>query len=455
VKNSLSPFRVLRRSPAVVLLMGISATGAAASAPAAAPRLAGGTTASAPFVIGSVDFVSPNHGWVTVGNTATHWGRLYGTVDGGRSWWRALTFRTGGLFSNRYGTLGTELDFLTPRVGFLIAAYGTAGHSHWVLHRTSNGGRTWTAVGLPHKPWEYVTSFSFLNARKGWLLASGVITTGHYAGEVFTTDDAGATWKRLAWTGYTRNNVPVDRGYLGGSMDSIRFTSLRSGWIFGESPIVGPAANEHTADGGRTWNACGFPPARPRKRLPACGPIAPPWLTKTSIKTGQGQVFVTQLDGGDFFGRGGLLPEDIIVPRQSHGLVVPPKYGGYYMYRLNRGRDSWVDPRLLPLHMPLAGSGSGVSLFQPPVVDIESLHQWFFANRDKLVYTLNGGRTWRTSRTGLSGGLQPAGIRFFDRRSGLIWATIPPDGGAFSTRSVLERTDDAGRTWKVLHLPLS
>ena len=179
----------MRRILRSVALAGIAAVLVLATAFAASPKLrsavsgwfGAGTTLYSPLVLGSVDFLDPRLGFVTVGNTRTHRGYLYKTTNGGKSWQMSLRFRTGGDIAS-LGLLGTSVTFINRNVGFLYTAYGSpfsekpGVHIHGVLHRTVDGGATWNRVALPTEPWQAFISLSFISRDEGWVLISSGTT---------------------------------------------------------------------------------------------------------------------------------------------------------------------------------------------------------------------------------------------------------------------------------------
>ncbi|HEV3309902.1 MAG TPA: hypothetical protein VG815_05250 [Chloroflexota bacterium] len=459
-----------RRLVRACALGGIAAVLILATTLAASPKLrstvtgwlSSGTTVRSPLVLGSVDFLNSKLGFVVVGNTRTHQGYLYKTPDAGRRWHLSLRFRTGGDLPN-LGLLGTSLTFLNGQVGFLYTAYGSWGtdkpgvHIHGVLHRTVNGGRSWSRVKLPTEQWQAFASVSFVNRRQGWVLISSGTTMGQAVGALFRTENGGHLWTKIAWDYYTPNMTQSSRGGLGGSFNQrIHFISSRDGWLFSEDAVVGPSADSLTADGGDKWQGCrefprGFErPGSPESRLKCSGPVPlRRFYTEALRSSGSDQVFVTQLDSGDFFNGRGLLPVVDVVPRSIHNVPVPPTQGGYFMYHLDRSPYSWVRPTPLPLGMPYENGYSG-----GPVVDVQSPRDWFFAGHGRIVYTLSAGTSWIRLPSPVSNSFTLGGVKFFGAKTGFIWGGSLNQKGPYSPRSVLDRTDDGGRTWTTVKLPV-
>lgn len=469
----MTPLRQLSRRMVfqLFLLAGIGAllvlaTAFAASAklrsPAAA-RLATGTTVRSPLVLGSVDFLNSHLGFVALGNTRTHHGYLYKTTDGGRTWSLSTTYRTSGLVPTDMGLLGTKLEFLNPDVGFLYAAFGSpfstkpGVHIHGMLQRTVNGGRSWTRVKLPTKFWQDSVSMSFVNRHTGWVMISSGTTMGQAGAIVYRTDSEGRSWRQQAEANWgSHGEISIGGLDMVGSKDSIHFTSARYGWIFGEDGAPGYATDYVTTDGGRQWKACigtRGPFARGAHVHP-CAPVPPRWMYPKTTNGLQGQVLVSQLDSGDFFGRTGLLPVAEQAPSgRAHGSK-PGKHG-YFMYHLNRSRNKWALPQLLHPLIPIGGLPPSSIGGTAPSVDIESARAWVFQGVHKIVDTTNAGQSWRARPSPLPKDFSPGGIKFFGSKVGFVWGGMVNGNGGYSLRSVLDRTDNGGKTWTTVKLPVN
>ena len=354
------------------------------------------------------------------------------------------------------GLLGTSLTSLNKRVGFLYTAYGSLYAEHGVLQRTTNGGNSWSRVRLPTERWQSFVSVSFVNRRQGWVLISSRPAMGQTVSALFRTHNGGQSWSRVAWDYIMPNGTWSTRGDLGGSFDQrIHFISARYGWLFSDDAVNGPAGDSLTTDGGYKWQGCrGLPQGfarsgSPEARMKCTGPIPPRRLYRDAGQSsGSDQVFVTQLDSGDFFGGRDLLPVVDAVPRDIHHVAVPPTQGGYFMYHLDRLTNSWARPTPLSLGLPYAIDTGG------PAVDVEGPHNWFFAGDGKIVYTLNAGGSWTHQPSPIPNRFTLGGIKFFGAKVGFIWGGSLNQNGAYSPRSVLDRTRNGGRTWTTVKLPI-
>lgn len=162
---------------------------------------------------------------------------------------------------------------------------------------------------------------------------------------------------------------------------------------------------------------------------------------------GSGQIFVTQLDRGNFFRNAALLPVKEVVPFGKHDDKLSP-VSGFYMYYLDRVNNAWRTRERLRLDIP-TGNRTGA-----PAVDIQSAHNWFFSGDGKIAYTLDAGRSWTYRQSPLPHNIAPGGIRFFGGRMGFVWGGSINQNGLYSPRSALDRTTNGGKTWTTVKLPV-
>ena len=186
---------------------------------------------------GSLQFVSPSAGWLTLndgaaaGSTAL---RVLATRDGGRRW--RLRMRTSG--SPGYNTLGAlpfgcdkgTTSFATVRRGF-AGAFCSGGEAF--LYASTDGGSTWhrrVLAGLPANCECDVETPIFFSPTGGYLTAG---TPGHDQ-RTYLTTDGGRTWRELSVRAAARGEIS--------------FVDARDGWV-----TTSPATISRTRDGGRRW----------------------------------------------------------------------------------------------------------------------------------------------------------------------------------------------------------
>jgi photosystem II stability/assembly factor-like uncharacterized protein len=135
-----------------------------------------------------------------------------------------------------FAASGTGIAVLGDRVWF-----GTGGFAHARVHRSEDGGRTWTAATVPMaggSPGAGVFSLTFWNEREGIAVGGDYTRPEESAGNVAKTEDGGRTWRTA--------RGPGPRGY-------------RSGVAFvpGTDPLllvaVGTSGSDYSVDGGESW----------------------------------------------------------------------------------------------------------------------------------------------------------------------------------------------------------
>ncbi len=138
-----------------------------------------------------VFFLDGTHGWVVAsGGSAADGGVALSalrTADGGRTW--ASTRLAGPSAANAAAYGGPAwVRFVDALHGWiLVKEVSSSNFSFGRLYRTTNGGRTWTAMDAP-----LGDPVTFVDQRTGW-------TAGGPAGDrLFVTRDAGRTWKAQA-----------------------------------------------------------------------------------------------------------------------------------------------------------------------------------------------------------------------------------------------------------------
>lgn len=165
----------------------------------------------------SVDFISPDIGWVA-GSRG-----ILATRDGGQHW------------DAQYETPSgvRDLNFLDAQTGFAIEPLpDTAGGSRSggvdILLATTDGGTHWQAA--PNWTPVRFTHIDFVSATAGW--AIGHAQANDDPGTLFQTSDAGRSWRGVA--------SPAESACFGD--DSV-------GWLAAGDEV------RRTADGGATWSA--------------------------------------------------------------------------------------------------------------------------------------------------------------------------------------------------------
>lgn len=167
----------------------------------------------------SVFFIDENHGWA-----AGSKGTLLHTEDGGKTW-KATSASTDDVVR--------DIFFTDPQNGWLVCEVNAyqlknVDDPRAYLMRTTDGGQKWTRVEIKGFDVDAILVRAvFSRSGRGWAFGE--------AGSIYTTRDAGDTWKRL--------RSPTRRLLLGGT-----FVDDDRGWVVGAGATI-----IQTSDGGDTW----------------------------------------------------------------------------------------------------------------------------------------------------------------------------------------------------------
>ena len=240
-----------------------------------------------------------------------------------------------------------------------------------------------------------LVALSFLDANRGWVAVAPSHRPRHAV--LYRTEDGGVTWNLV------NGDAPTE--------GPIHFTSITAGWALG-NPVL------RTLDGGSTWQV---------QDVPATfDPALPGYFDALSL-----------------FGTNG-----VIEARHPTGM------SGYPVYDVTSdGGKTWQERD--PAASGLLGSNNTGPPLSFSAVDPE---HWRASVYDHVAATDDGGRHWATVASNLQFGVI----------LGLSFAT-PDAGWAFSVgndadhldclteRCIthLEATNDGGRTWHEVRLPLA
>lgn len=392
------------------------------------------------LVLGSVDFLNPSLGWITMAAKTGRYVRVFHTVDGGRTWQAQVAIRRSPGFDPSTGLAATGLDFVDRDHGFLWIS-GSRSFSRRLL-RTGDGGKTWTALPLPAylrgQTSDRTFEVDFVDRSHGWILGAGGEAMGWESADVAATTTAGKTWIHVASAAYQlRSNF----GGIGmsGFKENIEFTGRRNGWIFGAVNAGSGSPNWLTTDGGRHWRAHEL--ARPP--LPGCPAKATEWN-------------VTELSPARFWGQRGLLP---VALKGTYNLSGRTAGGaphchrpGFFIESLNRAGASWGAPHWI--RPPISATHSAMGATRNAVAYLASPRTWYFASGPALTVTTNSGRNWSKRSIVVQRDSAVAGMRFLGSRNGLLWASrFNPNTTAYATSPILKSTTNGGASWLRVQLP--
>ncbi len=429
-----------RMAPGVLALLLAAAPGCARTAPSAVahPTIRAAVDAQVhrvsgvPADLGAVDFLNARQGWVAGG------GVILATADGGSKWttqyagvvsatsldfvnatagWALGSGAGAGLLRTTDGgrrwTAAAEpppvtaggsaqpmrlraVDFVSPTVGYGVAAPGGVNGTPAALEATADGGGAWTPVATPVAP----QSACFTSPTTGWLAGR--------AGQndvVYRTSDAGRIWTSVFHQA-VQSNLGLTVGC--GAPDTVWLLVDGAGGLSQESYALW-----RSPDGGQRWKAvaavaAGAGPAPGPLTGAAQGPgEAPGALVVANAQTAYlaGVCTACGLEGTVTLGGttdGGSNWENAPAPIPG----MPPNDPGF---SFPTATDGWAVGRV--------HTGESV-----------------------LLRTTDGGRAWTTAYRWLAGTPTEA-LSFVTARVG-YGLGLPGDPGA------VLRTADGGQTWE-------
>src|SRR5258708_7596783 len=176
-------------------------------------------TIAAPLIavpgLASIQMIDARNGWGITDTTVVR------SDDGGVSW-----HKVGPAAVTSLGFSATS-DFLDALHGWFLIS-DTKNPAVGMLYWTSDGGVTWTSAVVPFGSGD----LHFLDANKGWIMASLGAAAGSMGVAIFQTTDGGKTWTQ------TYTNVPTDPGAgsslpLGGLKDGMTAVDMQTAFIGG------------------------------------------------------------------------------------------------------------------------------------------------------------------------------------------------------------------------------
>ncbi len=345
-------------------------------------------------VVRSMQIISETDGWVLTDE------RLLLSVDGGQNW-NDVTPPGISPADIRGAT------FIDATNGWVAAsgAGDDSGATQLVSGHTEDGGNTWAIAHIGSPDIAYTTSqagsayFSFADAKHGWLIVQLQSGAQFSVGELFRTEDGGATWEQLP--------DPPIAGQIAFADEN---TGVATGGAAGDQVHL-------THDGGVTWQ---------RAQLPLSGEVTSAYPV---------------------FGSPVASPQGILLPVSFVGSAAGPSYVGFYSSA--DGGRAWELNKLFPWPDTLEiGVGAPSDADEEGLVAVE-------ADGGKVVAAANRAAEWSVvSPNGL-----PATVVDVDFASGRVgWALVVTNAclsektNCIQSQGVFATTDSA-QTWASLQLP--
>jgi photosystem II stability/assembly factor-like uncharacterized protein len=200
----------------------------------------GGSAGSIPFGgdKGSATFIDPTTGWI--GSSTAGTGPLFWvTQDGGSSWSAQSLPSTSGLLQPT-----TQVLRVWSGEGALVAvgSFAPSGQSTTTLCITTDAGRSWSQIAMPGTGQTPETA-DFLDDADGWLLTFTTTTakTPPLATTLWVTTDGGANWTQVS------ARASADQ------ITGVQFVTSELGWATTFNSDTQASGLLQTSDGGSTW----------------------------------------------------------------------------------------------------------------------------------------------------------------------------------------------------------
>ncbi len=307
------------------------------------------------------------------------------TTDGGTSWYQLTPPNAGKL---GYFVASSFLDeqhawILVPDANDMLK--GT-------LFRTSDGGVTWESAQVPFGGGD----LRFLDAKRGWMMASLGAGAGSMGVAILQTGDGGATWNQTYTNDPNQQNAGASLP-LGGLKDGLTPVDMQAAWVGGVTYAPGVIYLYQTQDGGTSWTQANIK--------------IPDGYAQAQFET-PGPTLVTAATA--------YLPVSV---SSQNGVLRA-------IYVSHDGGKTWAET---PTMIPQGGA-----------MDFVSEKDGFIWNGTDFYVTHDAAQTWTTVKPDVAFADGFSGMDFVSPTTGFV---ITSDA---SGARGLYKTTDGGATWNVL-----
>src|SRR5229473_2081727 len=230
---------------------------------------------------------------------------------------------------------------VTPHKAALVAGgYFLSGEEAWIaesgqqpgaiVSHTADGDQTWQSATLSANVPVDRARMSFINSQDGWIEAETGGATGNDFEMIFRTTDGGKSWTAVSRTTYgSQSNIPATFPFSG-HKTGLTFINASTGWATGPWLYI-------TRDGGATWKQQTLPTAPDQVFAPPTF-----FNARDGILSANSQLFVTH-DGGTTWQSTSSLPASssfVTFIDMQHGWVAVDN--GTTLYRTSDGGAHWA-----------------------------------------------------------------------------------------------------------------
>lgn len=299
------------------------------------------------------------------------------TYDGGQTWYSVLP------------------ESMPPSGFFPSTTKGWVISNAYEIARTTNGGSSWTRYSTPFNQ----GYLHFVDDNIGYVLQITGAAMQKQSVVLYKTTDGGATWT------LNYNNDPTVPGSsntlpLGGHKNGMVFNTATTGWVGGDTPLVGSIYLYKTTDSGITWV---------QQSLPVPAGYESAYVITTAPK---------------FFGANdGILPVWM-------GLGIGMR--DLFLYITHDGGNTWTPSPAFARNAE-----------HTDIISMSNTISWDWANIFHV--TSNGGNAWTTVTPNVTFGDGFRELDFVSPTTG--WARLQESDG----HTALYRTTDGGSTWTKLY----
>lgn len=193
------------------------------------------------YVIANLDGIDANTAWVSAyEKLGQNKGAIHKTTNGGTTW---TNMTAPGMYTNA-AAFCNIVAFTTPSVGITMGDPNAGNANEFEIWRTADAGATWTIVPGANIPNPTSGEYGLVNIYTKW--GTSNFWYGTNKGRIFRSTDAGLTWNAAVLPGTPTASLNVN---------DIAFTTSLTGVAYVYNSSTTPSTFEEyvTSDGGVTW----------------------------------------------------------------------------------------------------------------------------------------------------------------------------------------------------------